>query len=134
MVVYPVLMLCLSFLFQEVNQLSCVRDVLTRSGQVATNVGNILDSFEHRLARLETTILPLYQQTGNLQRRQLSKLQLSKVVNKLIMIYGMIRDLLFNIPLGQYLCTISSSIPTLPASQTRKCQRAQAMCILQQCT
>ena len=64
---------CPLLLFQEVNQLSCVRDVLGRSAQVATNVGNILDSFEHRLARLETTILPLYQQTGNLQRRQLSK-------------------------------------------------------------
>ena len=33
----------------------------------------ILDSFDHRLARLEMTILPVYQQTGNLQRRQLSK-------------------------------------------------------------
>ncbi|XP_063865546.1 exocyst complex component 7-like isoform X2 [Scylla paramamosain] len=57
---------------QEVNQLASVRDILGRSSQVATNVGNILDSFEHRLARLETTILPLYQQTGNLQRRQLN--------------------------------------------------------------
>lgn len=57
---------------KEVNQLASVRDVLGRSSQVATNVGNILDSFEHRLARLETTILPLYQQTGNLQRRQLN--------------------------------------------------------------
>lgn len=60
-------------LFQEISQLSNVREVLSRSGQVATSVGSILDSFEHRLARLETTIFPLYQQTGTLQRRQLSK-------------------------------------------------------------
>lgn len=56
------------------SQVNNVREVLQRSGQVATNVGSILDSFEHRLARLETTILPVYQQTGNLQRRQLSKI------------------------------------------------------------
>merc|ERR550519_1960896 len=30
----------------------------------------ILTSFEQRLARLEETILPVYQETGNLQRRQ----------------------------------------------------------------
>lgn len=59
--------------WQEMSQVNNVREVLQRSGQVATNVGSILDSFEHRLARLETTILPVYQQTGNLQRRQLSK-------------------------------------------------------------
>ncbi|CAL4062478.1 unnamed protein product, partial [Meganyctiphanes norvegica] len=57
-------------LAKEMNQLNNLRDVLARSSQVASNMGNILDSFEHRLARLETTILPVYQQTGNLQRRQ----------------------------------------------------------------
>ncbi|XP_045598800.1 exocyst complex component 7 isoform X1 [Procambarus clarkii] len=57
---------------KEMSQLGNLREVLSRSSQVATNVGSILDSFEHRLARLETTILPLYQQTGNLQRRQLN--------------------------------------------------------------
>ncbi|KAK8748228.1 hypothetical protein OTU49_016382 [Cherax quadricarinatus] len=57
---------------KEMSQLRNLREVLSRSGQVATNVSSILDSFEHRLARLETTILPLYQQTGNLQRRQLN--------------------------------------------------------------
>ncbi|XP_042219724.1 exocyst complex component 7-like isoform X2 [Homarus americanus] len=57
---------------REMSQLGNLREVLSRSSQVATNVSSILDSFEHRLARLETTILPLYQQTGNLQRRQLN--------------------------------------------------------------
>ncbi|XP_063595237.1 exocyst complex component 7-like isoform X1 [Penaeus indicus] len=55
---------------KETSQVVTLKDILSRSGQVATNVSGILDSFEHRLARLETTILPLYQQTGNLQRRQ----------------------------------------------------------------
>lgn len=55
---------------KETSQVITLKDILSRSGQVATNVSGILDSFEHRLARLETTILPLYQQTGNLQRRQ----------------------------------------------------------------
>lgn len=34
----------------------------------------ILNSFEERLSRLEETILPVYNETGNLQRRQQSKL------------------------------------------------------------
>lgn len=33
---------------------------------------NILSSFEHRLAKLEETILPVYNETGNLQRTQQS--------------------------------------------------------------
>ena len=53
--------------------LSNLREVLGRSTQVADNVADILNSFEDRLAKLETTILPVYQQTENLQRRQHSK-------------------------------------------------------------
>ena len=31
---------------------------------------NVLNSFEERLTKLEATILPVYQETENLQRRQ----------------------------------------------------------------
>ena len=63
----------LTFIYlQESESLAALRDLTNRSATVAGGMVTILDSFEHRLAKLETTILPVYQQTGNLQRRHQS--------------------------------------------------------------
>ena len=40
------------------------------SADLAAGMANILVSFERRLEKLEETILPVYQETENLQRRQ----------------------------------------------------------------
>ncbi|KAK4320782.1 hypothetical protein Pmani_008377 [Petrolisthes manimaculis] len=95
---------------KEMSQLSTVREVLQRSGQVATNVGSILDSFEHRLARLETTILPVYQQTGNLQRRQLNTEKTLQELDYVISFYnvagqveGVVKERPSSIGVPQYL-------------------------------
>lgn len=95
---------------KEISQLSNVREVLSRSGQVATSVGSILDSFEHRLARLETTILPLYQQTGNLQRRQLNTEKTLQELDHVISFYnvagqveGVVKERPSSVGVPQYL-------------------------------
>lgn len=54
---------------KETEGLAALRELSSRSSTVSGGMVTILDSFEHRLAKLETTILPVYQQTGNLQRR-----------------------------------------------------------------
>ncbi|XP_047736815.1 exocyst complex component 7 [Hyalella azteca] len=54
---------------KEMESLKALQDLGNRSSTTAGGMVTILDSFEHRLAKLETTILPVYQQTGNLQRR-----------------------------------------------------------------
>lgn len=83
---------------------------MSRSGQVATSVGSILDSFEHRLARLETTILPLYQQTGNLQRRQLNTEKTLQELDHVISFYnvagqveGVVKERPSSVGVPQYL-------------------------------
>ncbi|XP_014248415.1 exocyst complex component 7 [Cimex lectularius] len=55
---------------KELNKLKVIRENVAKSNQITTGMVNILSSFEHRLARLEETILPVYNETENLQRRQ----------------------------------------------------------------
>ncbi|KAK9502985.1 hypothetical protein O3M35_011654 [Rhynocoris fuscipes] len=55
---------------KEINKLKLMRENVNRSNQITNGMVNILSSFEHRLAKLEETILPVYNETGNLQRTQ----------------------------------------------------------------
>jgi exocyst complex protein 7 len=43
---------------------------IKQSSDLTSTMTNVLNSFEERLTRLEATILPVYQETENLQRRQ----------------------------------------------------------------
>lgn len=50
-------------------KLDILKDSLSRSDIMTTNMLGILNSFENRLGKLEETIIPIYKETGNLQRR-----------------------------------------------------------------
>jgi len=54
----------------EKDNLAWLKEQCSESQRLTTGMVEILDSFEVRLAKLEETILPVYQETGNLQRRQ----------------------------------------------------------------
>ena len=54
---------------QELEKLEVVKELMTRSNGLTDNMTSILTSFETRLGKLEETINPVYQETGNLQRR-----------------------------------------------------------------
>jgi len=58
------------FVLQELNNLNLLKERVNRSSHLTKGMVGILSSFEHRLARLEETILPVYNETGNLQRRK----------------------------------------------------------------
>lgn len=62
--------------FQELNNLNLLKERVNRSSHLTKGMVGILSSFEHRLARLEETILPVYNETGNLQRRKESILSI----------------------------------------------------------
>nr|CAH0105357.1 unnamed protein product [Daphnia galeata] len=47
-----------------------LQDAASRSSQLTNGMVNILTSFDERLARLEKTILPVYNETKNLQQKQ----------------------------------------------------------------
>jgi len=51
------------------DNLAVLQESLKRSDTMTKNMLSILDSFENRLGKLEETIIPIYQETGNLQRR-----------------------------------------------------------------
>lgn len=55
---------------KETTKLNELKEHVNRSSQLTKGIVGILSSFEQRLARLEETILPVYNETGNLQRSQ----------------------------------------------------------------
>lgn len=59
-----------SKLEKEMNNLSLLRDALKKSNTNTENMLGILTSFETRLRKLEQTIVPVYEDTENLRRRQ----------------------------------------------------------------
>lgn len=52
-----------------------LKERIAKSSQLRKSVDKILNSFEQRLSRLEETILPVYNETENLQKCQHSILQ-----------------------------------------------------------
>jgi len=64
------------------DNLAILQDSLKRSDAMTKNMLSILDSFESRLGKLEETIIPIYQETGNLQRRHESILLFSFYSNQ----------------------------------------------------
>uniref|UniRef100_A0A914W9S3 Uncharacterized protein n=1 Tax=Plectus sambesii TaxID=2011161 RepID=A0A914W9S3_9BILA len=55
---------------QEEERLKNLQENLNRSRQLKESMLGILDSFEKRLEHLEATVLPLYEHTGKMQRKQ----------------------------------------------------------------
>ena len=54
----------------ERENLAWLKEQCVESEKLTSGMVEILESFETRLGKLEQTILPVYQETGNLQRRQ----------------------------------------------------------------
>lgn len=54
----------------EQDSVEWLQEKIKQSSELTSGMVGILTSFEERLSRLEATILPVYQETDNLQRRQ----------------------------------------------------------------
>ena len=54
----------------EEEQVNWLAEKIKQSANLTSTMTNVLNSFEERLTKLEATILPVYQETENLQRRQ----------------------------------------------------------------
>src|SRR5690606_33085641 len=55
---------------REQRNIEILKETVQKNKKLSDGICNILSSFDDRLQRLEQTILPVYQETGNLQRRQ----------------------------------------------------------------
>ena len=58
---------------QEVTNLDRLKESLARSSDQTVSMLKVLDKFQERLHKLESTIQPVYMQTRNYQLRQDSK-------------------------------------------------------------
>ncbi|KAJ8946861.1 hypothetical protein NQ318_006771 [Aromia moschata] len=55
---------------KEQANLTLLQERLSKSAQITKGIGSILNTFEQRLSRLEDTMLPVYNDTENLQKAQ----------------------------------------------------------------
>ncbi|GAB6031068.1 hypothetical protein CHUAL_007879 [Chamberlinius hualienensis] len=78
---------------KEVMGLNILKESLQKSSLLTKGMNGILTSFEDRLAKLEETILPVYQDTSNLQRKQDNIEQTLKELDHVISYYNVHREL-----------------------------------------
>ena len=55
---------------EETASIEWLKESLKKSDKLSNDMLNILSSFEDRLCKLESTILPVHKETTDLQRRQ----------------------------------------------------------------
>ncbi|EFA08190.1 exocyst complex component 7 [Tribolium castaneum] len=81
-----------SKLEKEKSNLSLLTERLKKSSQITKGIDTILNSFEERLSRLEDTILPVYNDTENLQKSQVNIDQTLTYLDDVISYYNVSSD------------------------------------------
>ncbi|XP_019875893.1 exocyst complex component 7 [Aethina tumida] len=76
-----------SKLEREQENLQLLQERLNKSASITKGIGNILNSFEQRLSRLEDTILPVYNDTERLQKAQHNIDQTIRLLDNVISYY-----------------------------------------------
>jgi len=72
--------------------LAFLQDASSRSSQLTKGMVNILTSFDERLAKLEKTILPVYNETKNLQQKQENIDKTLSLLDHVISYYGVSKE------------------------------------------
>ncbi|XP_023211069.1 exocyst complex component 7-like [Centruroides sculpturatus] len=81
-----------SKLDKEIYNLSVLKEAALKSSQLTKGMCSILTSFDERLMKLEQTILPVYHETGNLQRRQNNIEKTMEYLDYYIQFYNVARE------------------------------------------
>ncbi|CAH0389782.1 unnamed protein product [Bemisia tabaci] len=81
-----------SKLEKETKNLALLKEQMERSSQITKGMVSILSSFENRLSKLEITIMPIYNETGNLQRRQQNIERTVAALDDVIGYYGVSKE------------------------------------------
>lgn len=68
----------------EITSLDALREAVERSRKLTGGMVGILSSLEQRLATLRRTILPVYNETGNLQSQQHSNYLIFTMISVMI--------------------------------------------------
>lgn len=73
---------------RQVENMRLFQEALAKSSQLSKGMCGILSSFDERLMKLERTILPVYHETGNLQRRQENIDRTLALLEEVLQLYG----------------------------------------------
>ncbi|KAH8034637.1 hypothetical protein HPB51_000098 [Rhipicephalus microplus] len=73
---------------RQVENIKLFQEALAKSSQLSKGMCAILSSFDERLMKLERTILPVYHETGNLQRRQENIERTLAQLEEVVQLYG----------------------------------------------
>lgn len=73
---------------RQVENIKLFQEALAKSSQLSKGMCGILSSFDERLMKLERTILPVYHETGNLQRRQENIDRTLGLLEEVVQLYG----------------------------------------------
>lgn len=77
---------------KETHNLDQLKKTIGKSKQLTNGMCSILTSFDERLMKLEQTILPVYHETGNLQRRQENIEKLMESLDYVIQFYNVSKE------------------------------------------
>ncbi|XP_063699362.1 exocyst complex component 7 [Culicoides brevitarsis] len=102
-----------SKLEKEKNEISLFKDRVEKYHELTSSMSTILNSFENRLGKLETTILPVYNVTKSLQQKQHNLEQTIAGLDTVLSHYGASQDTCNLIHLGPNECGIAAFLEAL---------------------
>ncbi|XP_005100181.2 exocyst complex component 7 [Aplysia californica] len=95
-------------LAKEETNLGLLRQCLTRYDSNTTGMVNILNSFEERLENLEKTIVPVYNETENLRRRQENIEKTMQTLDNVLSYYHTAKDVEATVKEGPAACDLET--------------------------
>ncbi|KAK7112146.1 exocyst complex component 7-like [Littorina saxatilis] len=93
---------------KESNNLALLKDCLNRSGTNTQSMLGILNSFESRLKHMESTIVPVYNETENLRRRQENIEKTMHTLDTVLSYYHAAKDLEATVKEGPGACDLET--------------------------
>ncbi|XP_054285786.1 exocyst complex component 7 [Macrosteles quadrilineatus] len=102
----------------ETTKLKELKENVERSSNLTKGITGILSSFEQRLARLEETILPVYNETGNLQRSQQNIERTLAALDHVIGYYSVAQEVEVTVRSGPFVAGLDEFLAAMQRLQT----------------
>lgn len=98
---------------KECKNLDLFKSLLSRSNRQTKEMCRILSQFDERLARIEETIAPVYEETGNLQKRQENIMKSIDKLDYVIKYYNVAKEVQTIIHSGPTAGTLNAYLNTM---------------------
>lgn len=102
----------------ETSKLEELKEHVERSASLTKGITGILSLFEQRLGRLEETILPVYNETGNLQRSQQNIERTLAALDHVIGYYSVAQEVEITVRSGPFVAGLDEFLAAMQRLQT----------------